>query len=452
MLPALVLAVQAPAPPATPLPLEAFLAQVELRFPKLIGAEAERQAISAKRQAKQGAFDPQVSVGTEGMRYNSASTRGKAGVGVSNELGVEVATPYGAKLAAGRSWNAGSVKSPDSATGSEGNYFLYLKYPLARGGGINEKLAGLTQARLAEPAASANLRGLRQSTLADASLVYFEWAGAVQKRQIAQKLLEVGTFRAEGLKKELEKGLQAAITITEAEAEVERRRVNLIKAERDVEKAALKLTKFAWDGTDPLKRLPSPLREPSSLSDAQLREALERAQAERPELAVVALQTESVRVDARLAQNDLKPAVDLVFSPGTDLGNKSVGGTYKLGVTASIPLYQNDARGRREEALQKEQKLTREAELLQRTIELEVRDASSAIERSYQRYQAARERYQKTKQVEEGELKLFQAGLGTLFLVNQREQATAEAASLLIDIQVEYEQALTAFRAAQMRL
>lgn len=432
------------------LSLDHLLTQVEQRFPKLIGAEAERQAVSAKRQAKEGAFDPQISVGTESLRYNSASSRGKAAVGANNEIGVEVATPYGVKLAAGRNWNDGSVKSPNSATGSEGSYFLYMRYPLARGAGINEKAAGLSQARLAEPAATVSLAGLRQSTLLEAAQAYYDWAGTVQKLQIAQKLLEVGIFRATGLKKELDKGLQAAITITEAEAEVERRRANQIKAQRDVEKAALKLSKFTWDGTDPRTLTPMALELPTPLAPQALPEALARAQEQRPELKLVALQTEIVRIDGRLAQNDLKPSVDFVFSPGADLGDKSVGGTYKFGVTASIPLFQNDAKGRREEARQKEQKLTREAELLQRTIELEVRDATSALQRAHERFIAAQERYEKTKKVEEGELKLFQAGLGTLFLVNQREQATAEAASLVIDIQVEYAQAQAAFRAAQM--
>lgn len=434
------------------LPLESFLSQVELRFPKLIGAEAERLAVTAKRQTKQGAFDPQVTLGTESLRYNSASTRGKASAGVSNELGIEVATPQGLKLAAGRSWNAGGVKSPDSATGSDGSYFLYAKLPLARGGGINEKLVGLAQARLAEPAATLNLAGLRQNTLLEASLAYFEWPGAVQKLLIAQKLLDVGIFRATGLQKEFDKGLQAAITLTEAEAEVERRRANFIKAQRDLDKATLKLSKFTWDGTDLFRLSPAPLRQPELLAQSALTEALQRARDLRPELQLIALQTESIRLEGRLAQNDLRPAVDLVVSPSADFGSKSVGGAYKFGVTASIPLYQNDARGRREEALQKEQKFTREAELLQRTIELEVRDANNAIQRSQERFIAAQERYAKTKKVEEGELKLFQAGLGTLFLVNQREQATAEAASLLIDIQVEYEQARAAFHAASMSL
>jgi outer membrane protein TolC len=432
------------------LPLDQFLTQVEQRFPKLIGAEAERLAVSAKRQAKQGAFDPQVTVGSEATRYNSASSRGKASAGASNEIGVEVATPYGLKLAAGRNWNAGSVKSPDSATGDAGSYFLYAKLPLLRGAGVNEKSVGLAQARLAEPAATANITALRQSVLLEASQIYYEWAGAVQKLAVAQKLLDVGIFRTKGLAKELEKGLQAEITVTEAEAEVERRRSSLIKAQRDADKAAIKLSKFAWDGNAPLTFVPEALQLPTALLENALEEARKTASDLRPELKLLALQTEIIRADGKLAQNDLKPALDFVFSPGSDLGSKGVGGTYKFGVAASIPLYQNDARGRREEAKQKEQKLEREAELVQRNIEVELEDAANAMRRAHERYQAAQLRYQKTKQVEEGEIKLFTGGLGTLFLVNQREQATAEALSLLIDIQVEYEQARAAFRAAQM--
>ncbi|WP_309718989.1 TolC family protein, partial [Armatimonas sp.] len=372
----------------TILSLEGFLAQVEQRFPKLIGAEAERRAVSAKRQAKQGAFDPQITVGTEALRYNSASTRGKASAGANNEIGVEVATPYGLKLAAGRDWNAGGVKSPNSATGNEGNYFLYGKLPLGRGGGINDKLVALTQARLAEPAATLSVVGLRQNTLLEVSLAYFEWSGAVQKLQIAQKLLDVGIFRATGLKKELAVGAQARIIITEAEAEVERRRASFIKAQRDLDKATFKLAKFAWDGVDLFKLSPEPLSSPELLAESVVATALQRAQELRPELKLIALQTESIRLEGKLAQNDLKPAVDLVFSPGADFGNKSVGLNYKFGIAASIPLYQNDAKGRREEAFQKEQKLTREAELMQRNIELEVRDASNAIQRTQQRFLA----------------------------------------------------------------
>jgi hypothetical protein len=56
------------------------------------------------------------------------------------------------------------------------------------------------------------------------------------------------------------------------------------------------------------------------------------------------------------------------------------------------------------------------------------------------------------KQLETGERKRFAAGDSTLFLVNQRERATAEALGRLIDIQLEYQQALLALDAASIAL
>ena len=218
---------------STPLPLSEFLAQVEARFPKLLGMEAERQAATAKRLAKEGAFDPQLSTSTELLRYNSASSRGKAAYGTNNELGIELALPSGAKLAAGRVLNSGSVKSPSSATGSDGAFFLYGKLPLARGGGINEKAALLQQAQLGEPAATQTVALVRQTTLLDAAQLYFEWSGAGAKRKIAEELLKVARFRAEGMQKEFLQGQRSRFEVTEAEAEVDRRQASQIKAQRD---------------------------------------------------------------------------------------------------------------------------------------------------------------------------------------------------------------------------
>jgi outer membrane protein TolC len=55
------------------------------------------------------------------------------------------------------------------------------------------------------------------------------------------------------------------------------------------------------------------------------------------------------------------------------------------------------------------------------------------------------------QRLEEGERIKFQLGDSTLFLVNQRERATAEARLKLIEIQAEYEQAAATFRAATVQ-
>lgn len=427
-----------------------FLAQVESRFPKLQGLEAERLAATAKRLSKEGAFDPQLSTSTELLRYNSASARGKASYGAANELGVEVALPSGLKLAAGRNLNTGSVKSPNSSTGSEGTYFLYGKLPLARGSGLNEKAALLTQAQLAEPASQQSLLLVRQGSLLEASQLYWEWAGASAKLQIAQNLLNVAQFRAAAIRTEFEQKQRSRFDVTEAEAEVDRRQTSQIKAQRDLEKVALKLAKYLWDGRAVESLRAEPLPTPQLPVESELTTARQRALDLRPELKLIALEKASQRVSERLAQNDLQPAVDLVFSPGADLGNKGVGEVYKLGVSASIPLYQREARGRRDEARQKQLKLEREEELIQRQIDLELRDAASALQRAVERFRAADENVRKSQLLVEGERINFREGDGTLFLINQRERAAAEAESLRVDIQIEFVQAQAALRAASM--
>jgi outer membrane protein len=55
------------------------------------------------------------------------------------------------------------------------------------------------------------------------------------------------------------------------------------------------------------------------------------------------------------------------------------------------------------------------------------------------------------RQLEEGERARFDLGDSTLFLVNQRERATAEARVKLIEIQAEYEQSVAAYRAATVQ-
>ncbi len=78
----------------------------------------------------------------------------------------------------------------------------------------------------------------------------------------------------------------------------------------------------------------------------------------------------------------------------------------------------------------------------------EVDDAVSALQTAEQRYQAAQQELQLATTLERGERDRFALGDSTLFLVNQRERATAEAANKVIELQAEFEQAKAAFRAA----
>ncbi len=444
--------------PRQTLTFSGVMNRVQSAYPKVRGIAQERQAAAGKIREKQGAFDTTVSLGLEYLSYNSASSRGKNAEASITTATVEMAMRSGAKLIVGRDANSGLVKSPISSTGSDGTIYAGIKLPLLRGAGVNEKSIAELQAKLGLPLAEAAITQVVVASKAAAGSAYWEWVAAGNKRKVATDLLALASLRAKQIAREVELEAQPRIAITEAEQEVRRREAALNKAERDIQKAAIKLASYLWqdDGT-PLpppdnEQLPSEMPLPAFPDAARLQASREGALAKRPEILAIALQLTNVALDERLANNDSRPDLSVVLQPGQDMGRLGIGDTLKAGINFSVPVGRWDATGRRDTARAKTIKLTQDRELVKRQVLLEVDDAWSAINASVERYLATDAEVTLAKRLEDGERKRFAEGDSTLFLVNQRERATAEALGRLIDIQLEYQQALIALDAASIAL
>jgi outer membrane protein TolC len=194
--------------------------------------------------------------------------------------------------------------------------------------------------------------------------------------------------------------------------------------------------------------VPQTIPVPVPLAEDTIESSREQALASRPEIGAVALQQEITRWDLNLAENDAKPDVSLTLQPGQDLGRLGIGETMKAGVSFSLPLNRWEATGRRDVARAKIAKLDQERELVRRQVALEVEDAASAVNTTEERYRAAVQEVELAVRLEEGERIRFREGDSTLFLVNQRERAAAEARARLIEVMAEYQQSVAAFRAA----
>ncbi len=444
---------QLPAPGA-PLTLDTVLQLVENNHPKLRGTDIERQIATAKRIEKQGAFDPVFSASSDYLRFNSTSTRGKVGEGFQNEIDVEFLTRSGIKLFAASRYNIGNVKSPLSSTGDTGEYVVGIKVPLFRNFRVNEKSIGERQAFIGESQSDVNFRQIRLELFRKAANDYWDWVAAKRRLDVARNVLELAKIRAEGIRQSAEAGAIPRIDSVEADQEVQRRQGGLTKAERDFQKAQFKLSLSLWDTTGtpaPLageSAVPTVQPEPILLPDAEITAGMALALQRRPELQTIVLQRNSTQLDLDLARNLRKPIVDLSVVPGADTGNKGIGPTLKAGVSIELPLRQRTADGRIAAAQFKLQKITLEETNQRQQISNEVFDTVSAINTTWERFQAARRELEFAIVLERGENQRFLLGDSTLFLVNQRERATAEARNKVIDTQAEYEQARALFRAA----
>ncbi len=447
--------------PATSLTLDEVLNLVELYHPKLRGADVQRRIASAKRLEKQGAFDPVFASGVDYFRYNtefdSKTRRGKAASMQLADAGVEFLTRSGIKVGGGTRFNLGKVKSPLSPTGDGGEYFLEFKMPLMRGFRINEKSAAERQALLGEPLADTEFQATRLDLLLKAATSYWDWVAAKQKLSVARSILSLAEFRAQAVRDRVAAGDLPQIDATEADLEVQRRQGNVVKADRDLQKAAFKLSLFLWAPNGLPAPVPKEAEAPAAIpppvvftddqADAGQRLAIER----RPELKAIGINRDITEIDLDLARNQRMPAIDLTFSPGRDTGFGSIGNTVKAGVSFSLPLRQRTADGRISAANLKIQKLEFDLANERQRIATEVLDAVSAINTTYGRYLAAQQEVELAVRLEQGERDKFALGDSTLFLVNQRERATAEAKVKLIEVQAEYEQAVATFRAATVQ-
>ena len=453
---------QPTAPPPTsatppPLTLPDVLRFVENNHPKLAGAHVNRQIASAKRLEKQGAFDPKIWLGSDYLRYNSTTTRGKASDANDSDAGVEFLTRSGIKFAAGSRYNFGRVKSPLSATGNSGEYFVEVKVPLLRGWRTNEKAVAERQALLGEPLAETEYQSTRLELIWKAANSYWDWVAAQRKLTVARELLTLAEFRARAVADRVQAGDLPAIDAAEADLEVQRRQGAVVKANRDLQKSAFKLSLFLWtdDGQQTFspapEQVPPVWAAPSVFTDTQAVEAEKLALERRPELRALNINREITQLDLDLARNDRRPNLELTFSPGRDTGAGAIGTTFKGGLNFTLPLRQRSADGRIGAASFKLQKFELDQRHERQRISTEVFDAYSAINTSYERYRAAKQEVALAVKLEQGEREKFRLGDSTLFLVNQRERATAEARVKLIEIQAEYEQAVATFRTASVQ-
>lgn len=428
------------------LSLGEVLELVEANHPKLRGAQLVNQIASAKVLEKRGAFDPGVALSTGYQLYNSSSDPGKAKEFYSNSATVFRTDPSGIKWEAGWINNQGTVKSPSSATGDVGEFFVGTSIPLLRGLNINEKSVALEQAEIMEEQVKFDYSQLRLSVLLDAGSAYYNWVTAVMQQEIVEENLQLAEVRAGQVAESIAAGDKPRIDQVEADREVQKRREALLKAERLVQKAAIKLALYLWNSSGEYQEVPPPVAAPRSLPEGKIItdelvaalqvEALDR----RPELRRLDLQKSVVELDKDLAENQRLPQLDLKLRPGVDTGGNSVGFTFKAGLELVIPLATRTADGRERAASIKLEKLSLDQVETVRRILLQVQDAASELEATRLRLERALEVYRLARELEEAERLKFRLGDSSLFLVNTRERATVAAALDVLEIRNEQAQ------------
>lgn len=271
---------------------------------------------------------------------------------------------------------------------------------------------------------------------------YQNWVAAGLRLRAYQDLLSLAERRRGAIARLVALGARPDILLTENDQNLVRRRGLVLRAEQDLAVAANALSLYLRDEAGaPLivsaDRLPG---------DASALAGVARAPSPAPAIERVDYRAILTRIDqatARLvlAENDLKPRLDLRAELGKDFGTTGLGGSSRgpleamIGFRFSMPLQNRAAKGRVAEARAEISALDQRSRFLRDQIAAEVEAIVIAADGAERLASVAETERDLADRLAAAERRRFELGSGDFFLVNQREETANDARIRLIDAQ-----------------
>jgi outer membrane protein TolC len=399
---AVLLVVAAPGFAVTPITLEHVLTSSREHFPRVQSAVAEVLAQRGRVTEALGAFDlalEQDSLIWADGYYDGLSTDSKL------------------------------VKPIDG-----GEFNLGIVFSMWRDRATDARRVAVDNARLGVREARIELRLARLMTQRNAARAYWRWLATGRELAVYRQLAALAEKRMIGLEQRVKAGDVAAIFVVENRQNLLRRQALVTTAERDFRLAAIELSLYLRDAAGrPLRALEVELPQAFPSADLQLdnpQSLVEAVLARRPELALLDVDRARGENDLRLAQNLLKPRVDVGIKAAQDLGDGSrarEGFEAIVDITISIPLERRRALGQADSARATLQRLEFDRQMQSERLANELAKLGVAIDAARRFVDITHDEAAQADIMERAERRRFEAGASDFFLVNLREERSADA-------------------------
>lgn len=438
-----------------PLLPEEVAATAARAYPDVVAALAGVDAAAGKLTASRGAFDTIFSV--DGRSRATGFWTGD----VVEAKAERYIGPGGTKLYGGYKLSDGTfpIYEDEYFTNESGELKVGILFSLLRDRLIDERRFGVRDAGLALRQAELELMLTRIGVQRKALLAYYDWVEAGQELGILEDLLALAETRQTAFERQVERGARAAIFLTENAQNLTRRRALVESARRDLALAANTLSLYYRDAFgEPIvpspERLPDTVPLPPAIGTSDLPAIL----AARPDLALLRAAAERATGRLALAENALRPRLDLGVEAGQDFGPIAEGGFSRdqgdvvLGVQFEMPLANRGARGRVRKAEAEIEALRADQRLARDQISTQLRDVLISLETAERLAALAETEAQQAETMRAAEARRFAEGASDFFLVNLREEALADARIRLALSILSLNAARTTYDAAVMDL
>ncbi len=263
---------------------------------------------------------------------------------------------------------------------------------------------------------------------------YQTWVVAGMRVRVYRDLLSLATERQASIERMIALGARPQILGTENRQNIVRRQTLLVRAEQDLAAAANALSFYLRDENGE-RLVPAAERLPDNFPELRL-PALgpDLAQRiERPDLEAILVRLDQVEVKRLLAENDLRPRLDVRAEAAKDVGPVGLGKSSRtpaegiVGLRFSLPLERRAARGRIAEAAAEADGLRLRRKLIEDQILVEVNGLAIQATTADRLLALAVDETALANRMAEAERRRFQLGASDFIVVNLREESAADA-------------------------
>lgn len=447
--------VTAPAQP-TSLTLDIVLESSLRHFPQVLAATEKIRAQAGKQLAAEGAFDLRL----ENDSY--ARTSGFYDGRITDTRLVKPLPGWNTRLYGGYRVSDGEfpIYEDESFTNDGGEFKLGVVFSLLRDRDFDERRFAVrdTSLALAQTEIEARLTQIRVQHAA--THAYLGWLAAGRALGIYRDLLALAEARQAGLEERVRDGDLARVYLNENQQYILKRRGRVAEAERTLANAANGLALYLRDSSGQ-PQPPPPATRPGRWPDlghvdtAALEATIAATLEVRPELGLVAADVERERIRLALGENALKTRLDLNLETSRDIGDGSrtrEGTDSLVRLDITVPLERRTGRGRVAEARANLSRLELDRQLLNERIAVEVRNIANDIKAAERFVALATLEVEQAAILEEAERERFADGASDFFVVNLREEASADARVRRIEARLGYLRALADFFAATVQV
>lgn len=413
---------------------------VKNHHPIAAQAEIEIKMGDAAVLMSRGGFDPKLFTEVSQKYFKGDQYYGLL------DGGVKIPTWFGIELYAAYERNVGINLNPENLNPINGLMYSGISLSLGQGLFIDKRRADLRQAQIFQKISAEERRVILNELLLEAAKAYWDWFAAYHIREIYREALVLAEIRLEATKQSVVLGERPAIDTVEATILVQNRKISLQETELSFANQTAMLSVFLWaDGFIPVELNPttSPQAitetQSSLLEDDMLLPIIDLAVENHPELKQANLKVAEIEIEKRWKKEQLKPVLNLKYNFLTEpVGRNPYDGisfnNNTWGLEFGMPLLLRRERGDLKMTELKLQDAERTLETKQAVLIYKANAALNELATTKEQilvYQNAVENYDKLLQ---GELRLFEVGESSVFMVNMREIGYIDAQVKLTEL------------------